>query len=83
MRYLIVILLLLPTLAWAAEKEKYSLKCELISGGHCKKTCPESDVKLRQVEALGGERKGTIADVVCNEYGKDYLCCVEKDKLMK
>ena len=83
MRYLIVILLLLPTLALAAEKEKYSLKCELISGGHCKKTCSESDVKLKQVEAMGGERKGAIADVFCNEYGKDYLCCVEKDKLMK
>jgi hypothetical protein len=83
MRYLIVILLLLPTLALAGEKEKYSFKCELISGGHCKKTCSEGDVKLKQVEAMGGERKGTIADVVCNESGKDYICCVEKDKLMK
>jgi hypothetical protein len=32
---------------------------------------------------MGGERKGTIADVDCKEHGKDYLCCVEKDKLMK
>jgi hypothetical protein len=83
MRFLIVALLLLPTLALAAGKEKYSLKCELIAGGHCKKTCAESDVKLKQVEAMGGEKKGIIADVVCNEQGKDYLCCVEKDKLMK
>jgi hypothetical protein len=83
MRYLIVSLLLLPTLALAAEKDKYSLKCELISGGHCKKTCSESDVKIKQVQSMGGEKKGVIADVVCNEYGKNYLCCVEKDKLMK
>ena len=83
MRYLIVVLLLLPTLAFAAEKEKYSLKCELISGGHCKQTCSENDVKVKQVEAMGGEKKGTIADVDCKEQGKDYLCCVEKDKLMK
>jgi len=83
MRYLIVALLLLPTLALATEKAEYSLKCEYISGGHCKKTCSESDVRVKQVEAMGGERQGTIADVECDEHGKDYLCCVEKDKLMK
>ena len=83
MRYLIVGLLLLPTLALAAEKAEYSLKCEYISGGYCKKTCSESDIKVKQVEAMGGEREGTIADLDCTEHGKDYLCCVEKDKLMK
>jgi len=81
MRYLLVVLLLLPTLALAAEKAEYSLKCDYISGGHCKKSCSESDVKVKQVEAMGGERQGTIADVDCTEHGKDYLCCVEKDKL--
>jgi len=83
MRYLIVALLLLPTFALAAEKAEYSLKCEYISGGYCKKTCSESDIKVKQVEAMGGEREGTIADLDCTEHGKDYLCCVEKDKLMK
>ena len=83
MRYLIVVLLLLPTLALAAEKVEYSLKCEYISGGHCKETCSESDVRVKQVEAMGGERKGTIADADCSEQGKNHLCCVEKDKLMK
>lgn len=81
MRYLIVALLLLPTLVLAAEEAEYSLKCEYISGGQCKKTCSESDVKVRQVEAMGGEKMGTIADVDCNEHGKDYVCCVEKNKL--
>jgi len=81
MRYLVVALLLLPTLALAVEKVEYSLKCEYISGGHCKKTCSESDVRVKQVEAMGGEKIGTIADVDCNEHDKDNLCCVEKDKL--
>ena len=83
MSYLLVALLLFPTFALAAEKAEYFLKCEYISGGHCKTTCSESDVKVKQVEVMGGEKKGAIADVDCSEQGKDHLCCVEKDKLMK
>ena len=83
MRYLMVALLLFPTFALAAEKVEYSLNCEYISGGHCKRTCSESEVKVRQVEVMGGEKKGAIADVDCSEQGKGYLCCVEKDKLIK
>jgi len=83
MRYLLVALLLFPTLALAVEKVEYTLKCEYISGGHCKKACSESDVRVKQVEAMEGEKKGVIADVECDEQGKGYLCCVEKDKLRK
>ena len=83
MRYLIVALLLFPAFALAAEKVEYSLKCEYISGGHCKAACSEGDVKVKQVEVMGGEKKGAVADVDCGEQGKDNLCCVEKDKLIK
>jgi len=83
MRYLIIALFLLPTFALAVEKVEYSLNCEYISGGHCKKACSESDVKVKQVEVLGGDKKGAIADVDCGEQGKDSICCVEKDKLIK
>jgi len=83
MRYLLVALLLFPTFVLAAEKVEYTLKCEYISGGHCKETCLESDVRVKQVEVMEGEKKGAIADVECDEYGKGYPCCVEKDKLIK
>jgi len=83
MRYLIVALFLLPTFALAAEKVEYSLNCEYISGADCKKTCSESEVKVKQVEVMGGEKKGAIADVDCSEQGKDSICCVEKDKLIE
>ena len=83
MRYLIVVLLLLPSLAFAAQKEKYSLNCEDISGGQCKKACAESDTKVKQVEIMEGEKQGTIADVDCSTYGKDYSCCVDNGKIKK
>jgi hypothetical protein len=83
MRYLVVMLLLLPSLALAGQGEKYSLKCEDISGGQCKKACAESDTKVKQVEIMEGEKKGTIADVDCSANGKGYVCCVEKDKIKK
>jgi len=81
MRYLVVMLLLLPSLTFAGQGEKYSLKCEDISGGHCKKACAENDTKVKQVEIMEGERKGTIAEVDCSAYGKDSHCCVEKEKI--
>ena len=81
MRYLVFMLLLLPSLAFAGQGEKYSLKCEDISGGQCKKACMESDTKVKKVEIMEGEKKGTIADADCSTYGKDYSCCVEKDKI--
>jgi hypothetical protein len=83
MRYLIVVFLLLPSLAFAGQKEKYSLKCEDISGGQCKKVCAESDTKVKQVEIMEGEKKGTIADVDCSASGKEYSCCVENEKMKK
>ncbi|MBP1699161.1 MAG: hypothetical protein H6Q41_4349 [Deltaproteobacteria bacterium] len=81
MRYLVFVLLLLPSLVFAGQGEKYSLKCEDISGGQCKKACAESDTKVKRVEIMEGEKKGTIADVDCSTYGKDYSCCVEKGKI--
>lgn len=83
MRYFVLMLLLLPSLSFAGQGEKYSLKCEDISGGQCKKACAESDTKVRQVEIMEGEKKGTIADVDCSASGKDNSCCVEKEKIKK
>ncbi len=81
MRYLIVVLvLLLPAMVFAAEKSEYILNCELISGGQCKEKCSESDVMVKQVEALGGEKKGALADAVCPQ-GKELKCCVDKGKI--
>ena len=83
MRYLVVVLLLLPSLVFAAQKGKYSIKCEDISGGQCKKACAESDTRVKQVEIMEGDKQGTIADADCSAYGKDSLCCVEKEKIKK
>jgi len=83
MRYLMVMLLLLPSLALAVEGGKYSLKCEDISGGQCKKACAESDTKVKQVEIMEGEKKGTVADMDCSTHGKDHVCCVETGKIKK
>ena len=81
MRYLVLMLLLLPSLAFAGQGEKYSLKCEDISGGQCKQACAESDTKVKRVEIMEGEKKGTTADVDCSASGKDYVCCVAKEKI--
>ncbi len=84
MRYLIAALLfLLPALAFAAEKAEYTLNCELISGAKCKDKCAETDVLIKQVEALGGEKKGAVADVDCSKQGKELKCCVDKTKIGK
>jgi hypothetical protein len=83
MRYLIVVLMLLPALASAGQKAQYSLDCENISGGQCKKVCSDSDQRVRQVEIMGGEQKGSIADVDCSKYGKEFKCCVDKEKIKK
>lgn len=82
MRYLIVVLLLLfPTLVFAAEEAQYTLNCELISGAKCKEKCSGNDVWVRQVEAMGGVKQGTIADADCSKYGKEFKCCVDKAKI--
>ena len=84
MRYLIVVLLLLfPAVVFAAEKVQYTLNCEYISGAQCKKTCSESDVMVRQVEIMGGEKKGSMADLDCSKQGKELKCCVDKKKMTK
>jgi len=83
MRYLIVVLLLFPTLVFAGQEAQYSLNCEYISGGHCKKACSDSDTRVRQVEIMGGEKQGSIADVDCSMYGKEFTCCVDKEKIKK
>lgn len=83
MRYLVFMVLLLPLLAFAGEGEKYSLKCEDISGGQCKKACAESDTKVKKVEIMEGEKKGTVADIDCSASGKEYVCCVENAKIKK
>ncbi len=83
MRYLIVVLLLFPTLAFAAQEAQYTLNCEYISGGQCKKACSDSDTRVRQVEILGGEKQGSIADLNCSMYGKEFMCCVDKAKITK
>ncbi len=82
MRYVIVVLLLLfPTLVFAAEQAEYTLNCELITGAQCKEKCSDNDVMVKQVEALGGEKKGAIADLDCSKKGKDLKCCVDKAKI--
>ncbi len=82
MRYLIVVLLsLFPALVFAAEKAEYNLNCELVSGAQCKEKCSENDVMVKQVEAMGGEKKGAIADLDCSSKGKDFKCCVDKTKI--
>ena len=83
MRYLVFLLLLLPSLTFAGQGENFSLKCEDISGGQCKKACVESDTKVKRVEIMEGEKKGTVADKDCSASGKDYVCCVEKEKIKK
>ena len=83
MRYLIVVLLLFPALAFAAQEAQYSLDCEYISGGQCKKTFSKSDTRIRQVEIMGGEKQGSIADVECSKHGKEFKCCVDKEKITK
>lgn len=83
MRYLIILSLLLPTLVFAGQKEKSFLKCEEISGGQCKKVCAASDQRVRKVEIMEGELKGTVADVDCSASGKGYQCCVDKAKIRK
>jgi hypothetical protein len=82
MRYLIVVsILLFPALVFAAEEAQYTLNCELISGAQCKEKCSESEVLVRQVEALGGEKQGSTADLDCSKYGKNFKCCVDKSKM--
>ncbi len=82
MRYLIVVLLLLfPALVFAAEEAQYTLNCELITGAQCKEKCSETDVMVKQVERMGGEKKGAIVDLDCSKKGKDFKCCVDKSKI--
>jgi hypothetical protein len=82
MRYLIVVLMLLfPSLVFAAQEAQYTLDCELISGAQCKAKCSESDVMVRQVEIMGGEKQGSVADLDCSKYGKEFKCCVDKSKM--
>jgi hypothetical protein len=83
MRYFIVVLMLFPVLAFAGQKAQYSLNCEDISGGQCKKTCSDSDTRVRQVEIMSGEKQGAIADVDCSKNGKEFKCCVDKEKIKK
>jgi hypothetical protein len=64
-------------------KRKYIVKCEDISGGQCKKECSESDKRIKGIQIAEGEQKGIIADTDCSSLGKDYIFCVEKDKIKK
>jgi hypothetical protein len=75
--------MLFPALSFAGQKAQYSLNCEYISGGQCKKACSDSDTKVMQVEIMGGEKQGSIADVDCSKYGKEFKCCVDKEKIKK
>jgi len=69
--------------AVAGQKGKYAVKCEDIRGGQCKQACAESDKKINRIEIAEGDQKGIIANTDCSSYGKDYICCVEKDKIKK
>ncbi|MGE5239947.1 MAG: hypothetical protein ACM3ON_14225 [Chloroflexota bacterium] len=81
MRYLIVCLLLVPSLVFAAQKGKYAVKCEDISGGECKKECSADEKKIKQIQISEGEQGGKVAVVDCSESGKEFVCCVEKKKI--
>ncbi len=65
------------------QKVKYGVKCEDIRGGQCKQACAESDKRIYRIEIAEGDQKGIIADTDCSSYGKDSMCCVEKDKIAK
>jgi hypothetical protein len=67
--------------AVAGQKGKYVVKCEDIRGGQCKRDCSENDKRINQIQIAEGEQKGIKADTDCSSYGKDYICCVEKDKI--
>jgi hypothetical protein len=69
--------------AVGGQKRKYIVKCEDISGGQCRKECSESDKMIKRIQIAEGEQKGIIADTDCSSFGKDYICCVEKDKIKK
>ncbi len=69
--------------AVAGQKVKYGVKCEDIIGGQCKQACAETDKRVYRIEIAEGEQKGIIADTDCSSFGKDYICCVEKDKIKK
>ena len=83
MRYLIIVLALFPVLAFAGQEAQYTLNCERILGGQCKKTCSATDARVRQVEIISGEKQGSVVDLDCSEHGKEFKCCVEKEKMTK
>lgn len=83
MRYLVVVFVLLPVLAFAAQNAEYTLDCELIAGAQCKKACAENETVLKQVDILGGELQGKVSDIVCTKQGKNLKCCVDKAKIKK
>jgi hypothetical protein len=69
--------------AVAGQKGKYAVKCEDIRGGQCKQACAESEKRINRIKIAEGDQKGIIAVTDCSSYGKDYICCVEKDKIKK
>jgi len=81
MRYLVVVLVLIPALTFAGQKGKYLVNCEDISGGQCKKECSEGEKAVKKIEIGEGDQKGIIAGVDCSSAGKGFVCCVEKKKI--